>query len=185
MNCEELTKKINEYVNDALSKTPSMTFPRNIVEICNNLGIIVQETYQFDDKISGLIYKEDDKYFILVNALHAPTRKAFTIAHELGHYYLHKNKLDMDAEIVSSIKSKDINLIPAIPRTSQLPDMNKDYYSMEIEANKFAADILMPQQEFLAKCDELNSIEDVAKYFGVSVSAASVRANQLGGWLFL
>lgn len=184
MSNTELKDKISHYIADALSKTPSLYFPRNIVEICNNLGIIVQETNQFDDKISGLIYKDNENYYILVNAKHAPTRKAFTIAHELGHFYIHKSKLDNDSEIVSTIKSKDFN-IPALARSSSVPIPNDKYYIMENEANKFAADILMPENEFLAKCEELNTIEDVAKYFGVSVSAASVRANQLGGWLFL
>lgn len=152
-------------------------FPRNIVSICNQLGITVQETSQFPDNISGMIFKGNGKYFILVNKFHSIGRKSFTIAHELGHFMLHKKLLDENSELVSYIKSNDKNC-PALAR-------GLDYNIREKEANQFAADILMPEREFLAKCESANSIEEVAAYFGVSVQAASIRANNLGGWFFL
>lgn len=153
------------------------TFPRNIVEICNRLGITVQETTSFPNDISGVIFKENDKYFILVNALHSIGRRSFTIAHELGHYYLHRDMLDKDSELVSYIKSNDKDC-PALAR-------GLEYNQREQEANIFAAEILMPEREFIEKCICANSIEEVAQYFGVSLQAASIRANNLGGWFFL
>lgn len=180
--CLEVKAMTNEELKQAIEQVCNNVFPRNIVAICSKLGITVQETNQFDNNISGLIYKENDKYFILVNAKHAPTRKAFTIAHELAHYILHRTKLDNESEIVSFLKSKDTDY-PALARSSSLNDC--DYNKMETQANQLAADILMPEKEFIAKCEELNSIEDVAQYFGVSVAAASVRASKCGGWFFL
>lgn len=158
-------------------------FPRNMVAICNELGIKVKESYDLENDVSGLIYKENDKYIILVNGFHSPTRQNFTIAHELGHYYKHREKLDNDSEIVSYIKSRNIDC-PAIPRGNTMLH-DKEYNKIEKEANDFAANILMPKHEFIEQCCNSNSIEDVANHFGVSVSAASVRANILGGWFFL
>ena len=43
----------------------------------------------------------------------------------------------------------------------------------------------MPEAEFNKKCEEANSIEEVAAYFGVSIQAATIRAQQTGGWFFL
>ncbi len=67
----------------------------------------MQKTSKPDSNISGLIYKEDNKYFILVNDNYSLTRQYFTIAHELGHYFLHKNKPDEDTEIVLMIKNNN------------------------------------------------------------------------------
>lgn len=165
---EELENVINTYCN---------TFPRNIVEICNRLGIVVQETEKFPNDISGVIFKENNKYVILVNGLHSIGRQSFTIAHELGHYILHKDLLDENNELVSHIKSNNIDC-PALAR-------GLNYNQMEREANNFAAEILMPEKEFLEECEQAISIEEVAQYFGVSVQAATIRANNLGGWFFL
>lgn len=152
-------------------------FPRNIVDICEKLGIEVQETKQFPDNICGIIFKENNKYIILVNKFHSIGRKSFTIAHELGHYFLHKELLDTNNELVSYTKSNG-SKVPALAR-------GIDYNKREAQANQFAADILMPEKEFLAKCECCDSIEEVAGYFAVSTQAASVRANNLGGWYFL
>lgn len=166
-----------ENLEEIILKTCGNVFPRNIVSICNALGITVQETREFPDNISGMIFKENDKYFILVNKFHSIGRKSFTIAHELGHYFLHREALDDSSQIVSYIKSNNQDC-PALAR-------GLSYNSMEREANNFAAEILMPEQEFINQCNCANSIEDVAYYFGVSVQAASIRADKLGGWFFL
>lgn len=166
---QELQEIISEYCD---------SFPRNIVLICNKLGITVQETKSFPNDISGVIFKENDKYIILINESHSIGRKSFTIAHELGHYFLHRDLLEQDNELVSYIKSNNKDC-PALARG------NAAYNQREREANEFAAKLLMPEKEFIEKCQEANSIEEVAQYFGVSVQAASVRANILGGWFFL
>ena len=167
---EKLEKIIKEYNNK---------FPLNIVDICNKMGIIVQETVEFPDNVSGVIFKENGNYYILVNKNHSIGRKSFTIAHELGHYILHKDLLDKENELVSYIKSKENGKdYPILAR-------GLEYNKRETEANNFAAKILMPKNEFLKKCEEFQTIEEVAEYFGVSVVAASIRANVLGGWFYL
>ena len=144
------------------------------------MGIEVQETEQFPANVSGLIYKKDEKYTILVNAFHTIGRKSFTIAHELGHYIKHKKFLDECSEMVSYIKSKDDNsVVPALTRCEE------HYDKYETEANSFAADVLMPQDEFLKVCNNANSIEEVAAHFGVSIQAATIRAQKTGGLFFL
>lgn len=174
-----MTKDLEEVIQE----TCGNSFPRNMVAICDKLGIKVKESNSLENDISGLIYKEHNKYIILVNANHSPARQNFTIAHELGHYYNHRYKLDNENEIISYIKSKSVDC-PAIPRGNIMLE-DREYNKIEHEANNFAANILMPNNEFLEQCCHSDSIEDVADYFGVSVAAASVRANTLGGWFFL
>ena len=46
------------------------------------------------DDISGYIEKVGDKFVIVVNSLQSPLRQRFTLAHEFGHYSLHKADLE-------------------------------------------------------------------------------------------
>ncbi len=79
--------------------------------------------------ISGLIYRENDITIIGVNSSHPVTRQRFTIAHELGHMQLHSDdELHIDREFVHMRNEK----------SSQAVDIK------EIEANRFAAELLMP-----------------------------------------
>lgn len=160
-------------------------FPRNIIAICEKLNIQVKETDEFPNNISGLIYKDKNGYCILVNSTQSAGRKSFTIAHELGHYLLHKSKLEQDTEIISSAKGIDFNSQLYITRQDITADSSNEYRRLETEANNFAAEVLMPKDEFLKQCIQLNSIDDVANYFGVSISAATIRADRLGGLYFL
>lgn len=171
-------------VQKELADTYKDVFPRNIVEYCLTKGIKVQETDSFPNDISGLIFKENEEYTILINSNQSIGRKAFTIAHELGHFFLHKGYLDNKEEIVSFAKGS-YNECPSIPRSTIVNNKDAQYRKMEVEANEFAAQILMPDEEFLNKCKELDSIDDVARYFGVSISAATIRADRLGGLYFL
>lgn len=161
-------------------------FPRNIVAVCEKLGIKVSETKDFPSNVSGLIYKKDHSYCILINSNQSAGRKSFTIAHELGHYMLHKEKLEQENEIISGAKGIDIESpTSSIARQDITSDTSQEYRKLETEANKFAAELLMPSDVFLTKCIELNSIDDVANFFGVSISAATIRADRLGGLYFL
>lgn len=170
---------------DEITPCLDNSYPRNIIRTCEKLDISVMETTEFPHNISGLIYKKDNgKYCILVNSKQTAGRKAFTIAHELGHYFMHRTKLETDKEIVSGAKGIDLDS-RFITRQDITADSTQEYRRLETEANKFAAEILMPKEIFLQKCMELNSIDDVAAYFGVSISAATIRADRLGGLYFL
>ncbi|MGQ0681638.1 ImmA/IrrE family metallo-endopeptidase [Bradyrhizobium sp.] len=89
-------------------------------------------------------------------------RDRFTIAHELGHYILHY-------------------LTNSDPRSEQ--KFTIDRYgdnAIETEANLFAFSFLMPERKFREQFDASNGeISSVARFFGVSDTAARVRANML------
>lgn len=182
MSIDENIKNAIESISEHIDNK----FPRNIISICENMKIRVNETNEFPENISGLIYKnkENDSYCILINSNQSAGRKSFTIAHELGHYLLHRDRIDEDSEIVSGAKGIDIES-RYIARQDITVDSSQEYRKLESEANKFAAEILMPKSKFLDKCFSLNSIDDVAEYFGVSISAATIRADRLGGLYFL
>ena len=178
------TNKINDAILH-ISEFIDSKFPRNVISICEKLNIQVRETENLPDNISGLIYKDNTKYCILVNGNQSAGRKSFTIAHELGHYLLHKSKLERDSEIISSSKGIDMTSPAYIARQDIDASSPKEYRALETEANKFAAELLMPEKEFLKQCICKASIDDIACYFGVSISAATIRADRLGGLYFL
>ncbi len=71
------------------------------------------------------------RWAIIVNSGHAPVRQRFTIAHELGHLLLHRySQLHADAGF--KVRFRDEN--------SSLGSIRE-----EIEANQFAAELLMPE----------------------------------------
>jgi Zn-dependent peptidase ImmA (M78 family) len=105
--------------------------PVDVVAIAADLGINVWETKSLPASISGKIFKDalnggSSRFSILVNAKHSLPRKRFTIAHEIAHFILHRNRLESgdlidDAMYRSGVTAKE-----------------------ETEANRFAADLLMP-----------------------------------------
>lgn len=93
----------------------------------------------------------------------------FIIAHELGHYFLHrKNGRD-----ICNFKYHNL-------------DSNKDD-SEEMEANYFAACLLVPEkllrevfQKYSANNDEAYAIASTANYFEVTVACIQKRLKEVG-----
>lgn len=75
------------------------SFPVDPVQIAKREGVSVHNALFSDSDLSGLIAKRGSETSILVNKNDAPFRKRFTIAHELGHHFLH---LQEDGEFVDS-----------------------------------------------------------------------------------
>jgi Zn-dependent peptidase ImmA (M78 family) len=151
----------DKYDCSALKELISI-YPVPIGKICSSLGIEAAYLPMSED-ISGRIYCANDKYFIEANCRHVITRRRFTVAHELGHYCLHKDFLDSSGMILErSTRSFVIR-------------------DKEIEADNFAAELLMPQVHFLKKHDELKSIVSLSRYFLVSTLAIDMRIKTLLG----
>jgi Zn-dependent peptidase ImmA (M78 family) len=125
----------------------------------------------FDDELSGMVYIKDGVPIIGVNSLHHPNRQRFTIAHELGH-------LEFDREMITNTIHVD----------KGFPGLMRDLKSatgtemIEIRANQFAAELLMPItliEQALAgnqsDIDDDEPIEKLAKKFRVSKQALEYR----------
>jgi hypothetical protein len=87
-------------------------------------------------------------------------RDNFTIAHELGHYFLHSGT-------------------PPGSKAGQFGRYGDN--GLEREANKFAASLLMPRERFRQLMDQFGrSPAILASCFDVSPRAAEVRLSSLG-----
>lgn len=136
-----------------------INFPVDIEAIAKHYDISI-ENKLFDNNISGMLTKEDGKYKIYVEIRHPENRKRFTIAHELAHFFLHKN---LDDNFEDKVFFRGV-----------LTD------SIEHQANNFASNLLMPKEVFLKEVKEgRGRIEELSEFFKVSTLAVRVRAKQL------
>lgn len=103
--------------------------PINVAKIASKHALVVKRA--LEDDISGaLIPLGENKWAILVNARHHPNRQRFTIAHELGHLLLHGYRT------------------PHADKQFRFRDARSSEGSVleEIQANQFAAELLMPRK---------------------------------------
>jgi len=162
--------------------------PEKVVEILGGGKIIYDEN---ENGIDGYIKKIDNKSFEihLNEKFKGKTRERFTIAHELGHLFLHMGYLT-DKEKWENIPY-DNSIISftdkSIYADSAFYRKDDNYSNEENEANEFAACFLMPEDKFrnIAKENYSNKtktykIEPIAEYFKVSLHATSNRGKWLG-----
>lgn len=138
--------------------------PVRLSAIANALGVKVIAT-SLPSGISGEIRPDPDnagQFIIRVNRNDSARRQRFTVAHEIGHYLLHRN------EIGDGITDD-------VLYRSELSDRR------EAQANRMAADLLMPQQlvdEWLDRARALkvdNVVGFLADKFNVSEAAMKIR----------
>lgn len=135
------------------------TVPFDLDSFIYKLGIVLNRTIMEND-ISGKLEKNKSGVWeISVNALHHPRRQRFTLAHELGHYFLHRNQSNIF--------------------TDKSLYRGKEMTSMEYEANNFAGAILMPRDELILLLQKSKDIDCIADYFNVSALAAKIRVEMV------
>lgn len=130
------------------------------VEVRENLDAVAGEPTK-PGTLSGVLLCQP-VMTIYVNAAEArrsPGRARFTVAHELGHWYLHAKKTDGEA----------------FQRFCRDPEL-RSRRAQEGEANLFAAALLMPEELLAEHVNETNfNIALLAKRFDVSVPAMRLR----------
>lgn len=127
---------------------------KNIIGLLESNGIIV---YEIDalEKFDGVSFISDKGFpVIIINRNFSNDRKRFTLAHELGHLLLHNE-----------------NYYPI-----------STYRNKEMEANEFASELLMPENEIknslrFLKMSDLGSLKN---YWLTSMSSIIRRAKDLG-----
>ncbi|MDE1567097.1 ImmA/IrrE family metallo-endopeptidase [Aquabacter sp. P-9] len=120
-----------------------------------------------DDLPESIIVQPNGEFQIFLPTVTTVERDRFTIAHELGHLFLHFPKVKRDHPGCAMVATRKIK--PGDP----------DQQRAEWEANWFAAAFLMPAESFRDHCRQ-HGIGSAATKFGVSHVAAEVRARTLG-----
>lgn len=140
---------VREQVKKVREKNYIYSAPVNAKEIAQKEGlkVIFAKFGERFQEINGLL-DFDDKIMI-VNSESKPYVQNFTIAHELGHWLLHKDRRD-EYELKLS-----------------RPNGGEDD-PMEKEANTFAAELLVPFKELLEYKKKGVSNKELARMFFVS-----------------
>jgi len=144
-----------------------MRSPVPVERIAQNLGIEVRFEAAEDNLSGALIRETKGRVVIGVNSDHHPNRQRFTIAHEIGHFILHKGmKLHVDEDFRVNLRDGSVN-------------------DEEIDANAFAAELLMPTEfierdvQKLVRVDQ-QALERLARRYQVSSRAMEIRLTNLG-----
>jgi len=149
--------------NELLDETWDGVLPIDPVVVAHTLGIQVLDA-RLNKNVSGaLVKRRGADPSILLNAEDSKNRKRFTCAHELGHFIRRTG----DPEQYEYVDYRD-----------QLSSTGTN--EEEKFANRFAANLLMP--EFLVKSFHDQEIPEfrIAKKFGVSQEAMHFRLENLG-----
>lgn len=145
--------------------------PVDIHAIFEELGVDYREVAIRTGE-SGWIERKGDRFEVVVNANDPAPRRRFTAAHELAHYLIHRDLMDHSTKMMRHTD----RLYGAVDDNSVSP-FNRHH---EMQANKIAAQILMPTQLVRSKFSENEDYVALAEDFGVSAQAMEIRLKTLG-----
>jgi Zn-dependent peptidase ImmA (M78 family) len=146
-----------------------MSAPVDVESVAQHLGAQLVHD-DLEDDVSGFLLREHGVSTIAINKQHHPNRQRFTLAHECGHLFLHAQEGDR-LWVDKTLFFRD-------------GSGSGDHFS-EIQANQFAAGLLMPEELLKASLGETGPVSDVdvvrlALRFQVSEQAMTVRLISLG-----
>lgn len=167
-------KKIQRLVEELLEQHKISSPPIDVFSIAKMKGIDIVQGDLGD--VSGVLLREGSRITIGVNQNHSETRKRFTVAHEIGHLTLHGDEpLHIDKVFAIKLRNRV---------SSEAVDLG------EIEANAFAAELLMPTIMVRQRVQDIpevldyekddNVIKKLANEFQVSQQAMTIRLINLG-----
>lgn len=163
-----------------LLETKTSRVPVDVERLASRWAHVVRQ--QLDDDISGMLVPLPKAvggrhWAIVVNNSHSDVRQRFTIAHELGHVLLH-GYTSTHADRSFKIRLRDSHSSEGSIRE-------------EIEANRFAAELLMPSDiirrrlrnhvfEYVPeKQASERELDRLAREFNVSKQALQIRLSSL------
>lgn len=163
-------KKIDERAEKLLREIDQFKAPVDIqavAEACE--ARVVYE--ELDDDVSGFLLREQGSITIAINKQHPPNRQRFTFAHEIGHLVLHADQGDR-LWLDKAYYYRD-------------GSSSKGDQAAEVQANQFAAGLLMPEELVRAEVGDAAQISEVdvvklAMKFEVSERAMTFRLISLG-----
>lgn len=167
-----LRNRINNLADEVRNIFSISSPVQDIEAVVRMIGGEVIQKVELENYADAKIEKLGDSFRITVLADQPITRRRFSIAHELGHLFLHMGYC-IDEDLWNS--NKDNSYFRSFSG-------EKEY-----QAHEFAAALLMPKNEFKNEMSKhFNSeeffydMEAVAEHFNVSEEAAINRGRWLG-----
>ncbi len=157
--------KAESQAEEVLAKRKLSTLPVDPFEIAKSAEIVCQKTSSAKPGVSGCLAGVGGTFAIFYSDIFSGEGfRRFTVAHELGHYFLegHYRHIFVDGNI---------------RHESDSGFSSDDPY--EREADAFAAALLMPEGLFKTACDGvqpgLKAVETLAEKCGTSLTATAIR----------
>jgi Zn-dependent peptidase ImmA (M78 family) len=164
---------IEQKAEKLLKESQLMSAPVDVFKCAEFSKVDVQPVVFDDDTISGLFVIKDKLAFIRYNQNDNELRQRFTVAHELGHFFLHSKETPLFLDTTEKVMYRNIE--------SSTGDKAK-----EREANAFAAALLMPKMMIISEASKWNEdpskdiVAELANQFKVSQQAMNFRLLNLG-----
>lgn len=155
-----LEKWLHEKSGDEIVIIPPEDVAKN-----NNIKVFEWDLQSIGKDICWFIKYANDEFSIFIEESHHFNRKRFTLAHELGHYFLHNEVIKTDGIYIDNKES--------------LMFRGLVYSEEEHEANMFAAEYLMPENEVRKLYNKYWVTEILANHFKVSLLAMAYRIDNI------
>lgn len=172
MDSKKKADRIEERTTEILQASNAWSAPVRLDLVAEHLNLKTTAS-ALEDNISGVLVVEGKQGAIGYNRAHSVVRQRFTIAHEIGHYV-------MQVMDVKNTKPSQLFIDKYVAYRSEESSSANDHH--EIEANAFAAALLMPKEMILEELkksdldlDDEDDLSTLAKKFNVSMSALSYR----------
>jgi Zn-dependent peptidase ImmA (M78 family) len=167
-----LNRRIEKITINILETLAIKELPIPVDAIAKKRGLEIK-AYDLGENVSGVLVMDSGKGTIGFNASESKVRQRFTIAHELGHFELHKQDSALFIDKEFKMLFRDQN-------------STKGEIQKEQEANAFAAALLMPEKLLIKAISNHNfdlsdedSMKNISKLFNVSVPAMTFRIANL------
>ncbi len=152
-----MDEKIEKMTEEILIKNDIYKIPADIIAIAKNNNINVYKMDMPNDNIMGIIRydSKSDSFIIALNKKLSLNQQRFTLAHELGHFFLNRKELqseELHIDIMYRITDEE-----------------------EKEVEYFAGALLMNKTLLEKTYEKIKDIKDLAKLFEVSESDMTYR----------
>lgn len=163
------TSSIERRAEQLLKAAGVVNHPVSLDRVTRHLSIRVEYADLGNDCSGVLVRNRSAEGAVIgVNWAHHTNRQRFTVAHEIGHYVLHDAAAFVDKHYRVNFRN----------------NTGSGTQNQEIEANRFAAALLMPREWVVrafedSDCDfsedDDEELCELAKSFGVSPQAMAIR----------
>jgi len=152
----------------------------DLYEICfqNNINISINNNMDYD----GRIYQKDNNIYLEYKNVKNSIKENFTIAHELGHYFLHFKQQNYFNDVKNNFSNKHFSKYAA------RLDGEARGSKKEAEASFFAAELLMPDEEIIKYICKKNwdqyqpltpLTKEMSQYFNVSRNSLILKLRRM------
>ena len=143
---------------------PERWFPVDPLVVAREFGIQVHEE-DLGKGMEGALLSVGKNSAIVINSLiREPGRRAFTAAHELGHYSLHRDRPELRCSVE--------DLLDTAPHPANI----------EQDANEFAMTLLMPIDDFRVQAGQgvpsMQMVKQLAARYGTSLTSTALRLRE-------